>query len=71
MRFCGQLLLGELFILRSEISALSAILFWSQLDLGRDSPGVELFDEQNSANGKAQGFLEGSRWASQLSLFPV
>jgi Putative transposase/Transposase zinc-binding domain len=40
-------------------------------DLGRDSPGVELFDEQNSANGKAQGFLEGSRWASQLSLFPV
>jgi len=40
-------------------------------DLGRDSPGVELFDEQNSANGKTQGFLEGSRWASQLSLFPV
>ena len=40
-------------------------------DLGRDSPGVELFDEQNLANGKAQEFLEGSRWASQLSLFPV
>ena len=40
-------------------------------DLGRDSPGVELFDEQDSAKGKAQGFLEGSRWASQLSLFPV
>jgi hypothetical protein len=40
-------------------------------DLGRDSPGVELFDEKDSAEGKAQGFLEGSRWASQLSLFPV
>ena len=40
-------------------------------DLGRDSPGVELFDEKNSVEGKAQGFVEGSRWAGQLSLFPV
>jgi hypothetical protein len=40
-------------------------------DLGRDSPGVELFDEKDSAEGKAQGFLEGSQWTSQLSLFPV
>ncbi len=40
-------------------------------DLGRDSPGVELPDEQDSTEGKAQGFLEGSRWAGQLSLFPV
>ena len=40
-------------------------------DLGRDSPGGELFDEKNSLEGKAQGFLEGSRWAGQLSLFPV
>jgi hypothetical protein len=40
-------------------------------DLGRDSPGVELFDEKDTAEGRAQGFLEGSQWASQLSLFPV
>jgi len=40
-------------------------------DLGRDSPGLELFDEKGSAQEEAQGFLEGSRGASQLSLFPV
>jgi hypothetical protein len=40
-------------------------------DLGRDRPGVELLDEKDSAEGKAQGFLESSRWAGQLSLFPV
>ena len=40
-------------------------------DWGRDSPGVELLDEKDSTEGKAQSFLEGSRWASQLSLFPV
>jgi hypothetical protein len=40
-------------------------------DLGRDSPGVELVDEKDSAQGKAQESLEGSCWASQLSLFPV
>ena len=40
-------------------------------DLGRDSPGVELCDEKDLVEGKVQGVLEGSRWASQLSLFPV
>jgi hypothetical protein len=40
-------------------------------DLGRDSPGVELVDETDSAQGKAQESPEGSCWASQLSLFPV
>ena len=40
-------------------------------DLGRDSPGVELLDEKDSAKEKAQEFPEGSRWANQLSLFPV
>jgi len=40
-------------------------------DLGRDSPGVELLDEKDSTKGKAREFLEGSRCASQLSLFPV
>jgi hypothetical protein len=40
-------------------------------DLGRDRPGVELFDEKDSAEGKAQGFLEGSQWTSHLSLFPL
>ena len=40
-------------------------------DLGRDSPGVELLDEKDSTKGKAREFLEGSRWASQLLLFPV
>lgn len=40
-------------------------------DLGRDSPGVELLDEKDSAGRRAQEFLEGSRWAGQLSLFPV
>lgn len=40
-------------------------------DMGRDSPGVEFLDEKDSAKGKAQEFPEGSRWASQLSLFPV
>ena len=40
-------------------------------DLGRDGPGVELVDEKDSAQEEVQGFLEGLRWASQLSLFPV
>ena len=40
-------------------------------DLGRDSPGMELLHEKNSAKEKAQEFLEGSRWESQLSLFSV
>jgi len=40
-------------------------------DFGRDSPGVELVDEKDFAEGGAQGFLGGSQWASQLSLFPV
>jgi hypothetical protein len=40
-------------------------------DLGRDSPGMELLDEKDSAKEEAQRFLEGSRWTSQLSLFPV
>jgi len=40
-------------------------------DFGRDSPGVELLDAKDTAERKAQGFLEGSRWANQLSLFPV
>ncbi len=40
-------------------------------DLSRDRPGVELPDEKDSAEGKTQGLLEGSRRGSQLSLFPV
>jgi len=40
-------------------------------DWGRDSPGLEWHDEKDSAKEKAQDFLEGSLWASQLSLFPV
>jgi hypothetical protein len=53
-------------------------IFFSEMEiplpkfsLGRDSPGVELFDEKDSAKEEAQGFLEGSRWTSQLSLFPA
>ncbi len=40
-------------------------------ELGRDSPGVELFDERDWAQRKAGKSLEGSQGASQLSLFPV